>query len=140
MSILGDNIRFWRKREGLSQEKFAKKLGINRGKLATYEESVEPRQEFLLALVDNFQVNLHNMLTRRMTAATFDSFFIGKDELEFSLASSTFRSQVIEQLMYLKTPDNSDKVDKLIIAVSRMMEENHDLREELLILLKKMRQ
>ena len=52
------NLKFLRKKKGLTQEVLAQALGISRSKLAGYELSITPPLEVLLLLADYFKLSL----------------------------------------------------------------------------------
>ena len=52
------NLKFLRKKKGLTQESMAQGLGISRSKLAGYELSITPPLEVLLLIADYFKVSL----------------------------------------------------------------------------------
>lgn len=56
--LLQKNLKFLRKKKGLTQELLAKALGISRSKLAGYELSITPPLEVLLLIADYFKVSL----------------------------------------------------------------------------------
>lgn len=62
---LAGNMRCMRKRLGLSQEDLAKRVGLNRGNIASYEKgTAEPKLCNLLRISSLFGVSVHD-LTRR---------------------------------------------------------------------------
>lgn len=143
MSHFSHNLKFWRNQKRLSQEKFAHELGINRGKLATYEEAVEPRQEFLISLVDNFHINLHYFLTRKMTEGTFDTFFLNEPSQDFSIDKKQLGTSIISKLQAMANEENPIErrqlSDELTLQVSRMIEEKQEVQEQLLLLMKRLK-
>jgi len=59
MNNLSQNIRFLRKKQGLSQEEFAQKVGLNRGNIASYEKGIaEPKMENLLSIAKFFNISV----------------------------------------------------------------------------------
>lgn len=144
MSYFSHNLKFWRTQKGLSQEKFATELGINRGKLATYEEAVEPRQEFLISLVDNFHINLHYFLTRKMTEGTFDTFFLDDPSEDFTIEKKQLGTAIISKMQIMADEENPTErkrlSDELTLDVSRMIEEKQEVQEQLLLLMKRLKQ
>lgn len=143
MSYFSHNLKFWRKKIGLSQEKFARRLGVNRGKLATYEESVEPRQEFLLFLVEKFNVNLHYFFTRKMTEGTYDTFFLDFANQDLPPEKKRMGTEVIGKVQALIEEENPEErrrlSNEIVVNVARMIEENKEMKEELLIFMKRMK-
>jgi len=65
MKYLADNIKYLRKKLGLSQEKLAGLLGLNRGNIASYEKgSAEPKIENLLKMMQVFKVEVKDLVEK----------------------------------------------------------------------------
>ena len=65
MKYLADNIRYLRKQLGLSQEKLAGLLGLNRGNIASYEKGIaEPRIENLLKMIQIFKIEVKDLVEK----------------------------------------------------------------------------
>lgn len=61
--MFAENLRFLRKREKLTQQEMADKLGVSRSTIAMYENgSREPDFETLEAIADLFNVNMSTLL------------------------------------------------------------------------------
>lgn len=68
MKYLADNIKYLRKKLGLSQEKLAEILGLNRGNIASYEKgSAEPRIENLLKMMQVFKVEVKDLVEKDLS-------------------------------------------------------------------------
>lgn len=64
MSIINENIKFLRKKNGWTQEQFSQKIGIKRSLLGAYEEGrAEPGYDNLLNISKIFQVSVDALLT-----------------------------------------------------------------------------
>lgn len=66
MNIIGCNMRKIREYYGESQTIFAKRFGLNRGQIASYEaeeKASEPAMRTILAIVDNFNIDLRAFVT-----------------------------------------------------------------------------
>ena len=65
MKYLADNIKYLRQKLGLSQEKLAELLGLNRGNIASYEQgSAEPKIENLIKMMQVFKVEVKDLVER----------------------------------------------------------------------------
>ena len=65
MSIVSNNIKFLRKREHLTQEKLAQKIGIKRSLIGAYEEGrADPRLNNLLKMSELFGVSVDTLIGR----------------------------------------------------------------------------
>ena len=66
--MIGDNLQYLRKKNGLSQQKLAEELQIPRTTLGDYERSkTEPNISMLLRLSDFFNVNLEDLLSKDLS-------------------------------------------------------------------------
>jgi len=76
LSILSHNIKYLRKREKISQEELAVKLGISRSNIAAYEsKNVEPRLKTILEIARIFDINIKRLLENKIEEGeSFNSF------------------------------------------------------------------
>lgn len=143
MSYFSHNLKFWRLQKGLSQEKFAAQLGTNRGKLSTYEESVEPRQEFLMSLVENFNVNLHYFFTRKMTENNFESFFLDFPDQDLPPERKRIGASIITKLLALPEIENLEErrrlTHEITVEITSMIEENSSMKDELFAFMRRLK-
>ncbi len=59
MSFIPQNLRYLRKLAELSQQALAKKVGLNRGNIASYEKgAAEPNTKNLLKIVRFFNIDV----------------------------------------------------------------------------------
>lgn len=73
MVNINNNIRFLRKRMGLTQEQFAQKIGIKRSVVGAYEEGrAAPPLETLLKMADLFGVTTDNFISKDYSQLTED--------------------------------------------------------------------
>lgn len=148
MSVFNDNIRFWRQQLGLSQEEFAKMLGIKRGKLSAYEATAEPRTDFYNQIVENYSINLHLFLTKRMTVDNFQSFFttesdpVSSEKPTGSIKVDEPESALFDLIHKVKNSDTFEErnqlTEKIISKLGKLMEENSALRREMVDLYRKL--
>lgn len=62
---LQSNIRKLRNRMGISQEKMAEKLGINRPRYSSYEEyRCEPNIDIIIKLSEVFEVSIDDLIKK----------------------------------------------------------------------------
>lgn len=62
-SPLAHNLRFLRKKFGLSQTALAEKLGIRRSNVAAYEsKNVEPRLHIILDIANHFEIDVRTLI------------------------------------------------------------------------------
>jgi transcriptional regulator with XRE-family HTH domain len=63
MSIISQNIKFLRKKKGLTQQQFADQLGIKRSLVGAYEEErAEPKYELLKTLASFFDITIDDFI------------------------------------------------------------------------------
>ena len=64
MSIISSNIKFLRKRKGLTQQQFADQIGIKRSLVGAYEEErAEPKYELLKNIASFFDISVDDFIT-----------------------------------------------------------------------------
>ncbi|MCC7223502.1 MAG: helix-turn-helix domain-containing protein [Chitinophagales bacterium] len=62
-TIINANIKFIRKQQGMTQQKFADYIGIKRSALGSYEEGrAQPSHETLLVIADKFDISTDKLL------------------------------------------------------------------------------
>ncbi|MCU0429268.1 MAG: LexA family transcriptional regulator [Cytophagaceae bacterium] len=67
MSLISENIRFLRKRKGLTQEQMAERLGIKRSLVGAYEEGrAEPGLGTLLTLAKLFELSVDALISEEL--------------------------------------------------------------------------
>ncbi|RYY35248.1 MAG: LexA family transcriptional regulator [Sphingobacteriaceae bacterium] len=63
MSIISSNIKFLRKKKGLTQQQFADQVGIKRSLVGAYEEQrAEPKYELLKTLATFFEISIDDFI------------------------------------------------------------------------------
>ena len=73
--VIGNNLRFLRKRKGLTQQELADKLGIRRSSIGAYEENrASPRYETLEAVSDFFGVSIDLLVREDLSQLSEDEF------------------------------------------------------------------
>ena len=73
MSIVSNNIKYLRKKEHLTQEQLALKIGIKRSLVGAYEEGrADPRLNNLLKIAELFGVSVDALISRDLTTGTDD--------------------------------------------------------------------
>lgn len=71
MSIIAENIKFLRKKKGLTQEQFANEVGVKRSVVGAYEESrAEPRLQTLLRMAEVLGVSSDELISIDLTTGT----------------------------------------------------------------------
>jgi transcriptional regulator with XRE-family HTH domain len=69
-----ENLRFLRKRLGLSQEELAEKVGLNRGNIASYEKGgVEPNLSTLRTMASFFEISIDMLLEDNLESFDFEN-------------------------------------------------------------------
>ena len=67
MNYFSDNIIFLRKKKGLTQEEFAKSVGISRNMIASYENKVRlPKLDTLIAISNIYNISIDDLLKKKM--------------------------------------------------------------------------
>ena len=102
---IGANIKFIRTKENLTQEKFAKLIGISRRALINYENNKRvPSIDLIQKISDTFKINLYDILENEDYSEDFYKN-IYKD-----LHSTTSIKHVLE-IVFLHNEHLNDKLD-----------------------------
>lgn len=148
MTIFSKNIVFLRNKDGLSQQEFAKKIGVNRGNIDSYERKAYPKPEILVKIANFFGIHLEILLTKNITDSNYNLLVrerkvsqyvdnIEDAELESEILSSPkFRKSIFLELMLkIKYEEDSEAraklIDKVMIHVSLLEDENSLLAEKI---------
>lgn len=67
---LHSNIKFLRKKKGLTQEELAEKLMISRSKLAGYELTITPPLEVIIRIAEGFNLSIDILVKEDLTSYT----------------------------------------------------------------------
>ena len=74
-SIIGQNLRFLRRRKDLTQQALADKLGLNRANIGAYEENrSSPRNDTLQLLADFFEISLDVFVREDLSKLSEEEF------------------------------------------------------------------
>ena len=89
MINVNENIRYLRKKNGWTQEKFSKKIGIKRSLVGAYEEGrSDPRLNNLLKICDVFQISLDNILKKDVSSLD-EKNYLSSDSQDVKVLSIT---------------------------------------------------
>jgi transcriptional regulator with XRE-family HTH domain len=93
MSIVSDNIKFLRKRLGITQQEFADKIEIKRSLVGAYEEGrADPRISNLIKMSELFAISIDDLVETalwKMSEADFDAFQKEGPDRKFKVLSIT---------------------------------------------------
>ncbi len=75
MSIVNSNIRFLRKKKGITQEELAKHLGVTRSVIGAYEEGrAEPRIQTMQKIANFFDISLDQLINTEFEKGSHSAF------------------------------------------------------------------
>lgn len=104
MDIVGRNIKFLRKKDGLTQDDLARKLGVSRYKIGSYEEGrALPKLSLLQFLADYFKISLDTLVNTKLW------------EYEGTIHSGNFNDET-GNLRILTTVVNSSNEERFAIV------------------------
>ena len=96
MSIVSNNIKFLRKREHLTQEQLAQKIGIKRSLVGAYEEGrADPRLNNLLKMSELFKVSVDTLISRDVSNPSDTSW---ENEIKTRILSITVDREGVENI------------------------------------------
>ena len=77
MDLINRNIKTLRKLERIkSQSEFGDIIGVPSHNINKYENNVIPKPEILRKIAEEFRINLHLFLTKKLTETNYDEFKI----------------------------------------------------------------
>lgn len=111
VSQLAKNIQFLRKKEKISQQALATKLGLSRSNIASYENGkAEPRATKLVRIAKYFQINLSQLIEVDLQQLSEEEFLNAKMDLEKdSFELSVEQTKIIEDFL-----NRSEDLNKVI--------------------------
>ena len=96
MSIVSNNIKFLRKREHLTQEQLAHKIGIKRSLVGAYEEGrADPRLNNLLKMSELFKVSVDTLISRELSNLSDTGW---ENEVKTRILSITVDKEGVENI------------------------------------------
>ena len=103
--LLPGNIRHLRKSLSLSQEDLSKRVGLNRGNIASYENgTAEPKICSLLKIADLFKITMIDLVLKDLT-----------DQANYNMAMTSFQRQSIRDKQVLdKQHEFAEEIETVI--------------------------
>lgn len=81
MTLVSKNIKFLRKKSGLTQEQFSEKIGIKRSLLGAYEEGrADPRLNNLLNIAKEFNISVDTLISQNVETISDQDLHDHKNE------------------------------------------------------------
>lgn len=112
-TILSQNIRFLRRKSGLSQEELADILGVKRSSIAAYErKNVEPRLRVVLEVARYFDINVQDLLQVKLRDSTSYRKFEITEVADTEISPS--KLQQTHSLEFDRFADQTVKIRKVL--------------------------
>lgn len=68
MSIISNNLKYLRKKKGLTQQQFADSIGCKRASVGAYEEErAEPKYDLLNTIADFYNLSIDELVNEEMS-------------------------------------------------------------------------
>lgn len=81
MHYLNENLKFLRRKKGLTQQELADELGVNRANIGSYEENrSEPRLGTMLKICNYFQITVDELLITDLNRVSSNDMAIAENE------------------------------------------------------------
>lgn len=110
MSQIGHNIKYLRKKNNLTQQEFADKIGLKRSLIGSYEEKrAEPKSENLIKIANFFGISTDDLVTERLS----DTWLIARDKMETKRAEQFANSLRVLSI----TVDYNDKENIELVPI-----------------------
>ncbi len=110
------NVRFIRTKLGLSQDAFARLMGVSRGNISSYEKKTEPPYSFLVLLAEKLNLSVDTLL--RQDFETVGN--IKNAEMNMSNLKIEGMYDRISELMEITGLDFQEWIDMLNVDRSRL--------------------
>ena len=100
MSIVSQNLKYLRKRSGITQEQMAQKIGIKRSLLGAYEEGrADPRLNNLIRISDIFGISVDKLISEDLTKnSPLEAIPTDKSEKQTKILAITMDSKDRENI------------------------------------------
>lgn len=116
MTLIGKNIRWFRKQQQISQTEFASIFGITRASVGAYEEGrAEPKLELISRFAKYYNVDLNSFIDKDMSLSntTIKNGFEHKDQQTDNVppsasAKSTFVPEILEAPVLTRSSNNDE--------------------------------
>ncbi|BDD08765.1 hypothetical protein FUAX_11970 [Fulvitalea axinellae] len=114
MSLISRNIRYLRKRAGLTQAKFAEKIGIKRSLVGAYEEGrSDPRWNNLLSISRLFDISVDALISYELDGASQDEL------LKYSVRLNESGVNVAQETKILAITVNDEEKENIELVPQR---------------------
>ncbi len=151
MSLLNENIRFLRQKQGFkSARKFAEYLNEKPGRVSDYETRRQPSKEFLAKIAHKFDLDLSLFISEKITEQNYSRLFAektnrtaeaqgdyNKEDDFFDLAQrikeendAAIREVLIQRIIKIHA-SKLEAVDKLKDEIMKQLKEKEDLLKRL---------
>ena len=95
-----------------------------------------------MTIVEKYNVNLHYFFTRKMTDGTYETFFLKSADEEVSIEQKLSATAIIALLHDLIDEQDKEKRNQIarqvILYITRMTDENNEMKDELYGFMKRM--
>lgn len=112
---IGENIRAFRKKKGLSQRELGEKVkdGMSQQQIGQYESGIRtPKSETLRLIADALEIPVQNLLPSGRYTAEMDFLTPAVEWIQQKLPENyTVRPDETDQLLWLEYPDGSASKD-----------------------------
>ncbi|MEM6829681.1 MAG: helix-turn-helix transcriptional regulator [Bacteroidota bacterium] len=129
------------KKMGFSQQKFADKLGVPRGKVSGYFYKTQAKPDFQKKIAEAFNLDWGRYLTIKMNDFNFESFFLISDSHVKEPEPFYHNSGILNVLIRAKNSEDKHErdqlIDEAISLAGRLMEESSRLNNELVKAMRK---
>ena len=113
MKYFADNLRFLRRKEGMSQEVLAEKIGLNRGNIASYEKgTAEPRLENVLKIVKLFNIELSELLEKDL--ANSAAIHAELEKVGYEVSDKSLPPEEATAHLKAELIDNRERLERFI--------------------------
>lgn len=108
MNYFAKNLKYLRKEHNLSQEEFARKIGLNRGNIASYEKGIaEPNMKNLSRIGNFFNIELSELIEEDLVLKNSVM-----DKMEGMNESENIGNSQVQEILMESLQDHRKKIEQ----------------------------
>lgn len=125
---IGENIRAYRKKAGLTQKQLGEKLGMSQQQIGDYENNrFSPREKTLIRIADALDTSIYNLFPNERYTAEMDWLGVSFDWIQARLpAGYNLRLDENDAFMWIEYPDGGISKDLSLEELHSVIEISMD--------------
>jgi len=143
MSILNENIRFFRQKEGFKSARlFAEHLGVKPATVSEYESRRQPNRDFLAKIAHSFNIDLNLFISEKLTDENYNRLCAEKKSRTESEPLKGYKTddkffEIAAQLELEEDPGKRKELSKTLTSLNlKKLGRIDELKDEILLQMK----